>query len=176
MKDSKTKLIKLLQKAYSGERAAALAYNGHWKSLKDEKEIRIVRRIEQDEWRHREQIKRMLDEMSARPLFFREIIFYLIGRFIGIVCHFCGKFCAAFFAAILESKNVRDYSIALKYCEETGLDIFFEDLREMEKAEAEHEVLLREMIRDNWFFPLFATVFRLENPPGFVNRKQNARF
>lgn len=138
MKDAKTKLIELLQKAYSGERAAALAYNGHWKSLKDETEIRIIRKIEQDEWIHRAQIKEMLLEFNAKPLFFREIVFYLIGRIIGFICHFCGEFLAAFFAGILESKNVQEYEKALEYAKEIGLEKFYEDFIEMEKTEAEH--------------------------------------
>ena len=97
MKDATTRLIELLQKAYSGELPAALAYNGHWKSLKDSEEIRVVKQIEKDEWRHRGQVKKMLTELNAEPLFLRDKVFYLIGRSIGIICHFCGKFCAAFF-------------------------------------------------------------------------------
>lgn len=169
MKDAKTKLIELLQKAYSGERAAALAYNGHWKSLKNEAEIRIIKKIEQDEWIHRARIKKMLFELNAKPLFFREIVFYLIGRSIGIICHFCGRFCAAFFAGILESKNVQEYGLALKYAEEIGLENYFADFTEMENAEAEHEFVLREMVKDNRFFPFFAFIFRWGNAEDFVS-------
>jgi demethoxyubiquinone hydroxylase (CLK1/Coq7/Cat5 family) len=163
MKDAKTKLIELLQKAYSGERAAALAYNGHWKSLKEETEIRIIKKIELDEWRHRARIGEMLSELNVKPLFFREFFFYLIGRTIGFICHFCGNFLAAFFAGILENKNVQDYGLALKYAEEIGLVKYFDDFKKMEIAEAEHEFVLREMIKTHRFFPLFAFVFRWGN-------------
>ncbi|CAN5738431.1 hypothetical protein BH20ACI4_BH20ACI4_06640 [soil metagenome] len=163
MNDTREKLIRLLQKAYSGELAAALAYNGHWKSLKDETEIRIIKKIELDEWQHRTRIGEMLSELDARPLFFREKVFYLIGRTIGFICHFCGDFMAAFFAGILESKNVQQYGLALQYAEEIGLEWYFDDFNEMEIAEAEHEFVLREMIKTHRFFPLFAFVFRWGN-------------
>lgn len=163
MKDAKTKLVELLQKAYSGELAAALAYNGHWKSLKDETEIRIVKKIELDEWRHRARIGEMLSELNIKPLFFREKVFYLLGRSIGIICRFCGNFLAAFFAGILENKNIQEYGQALKYAEELNLEIYFDDFKEMEIVEAEHEFVLREMIKANRFFPLFAFVFRWGN-------------
>lgn len=176
MKDAKQKLIELLQKAFSGERAAALAYNGHWKSLEDETEIRIVKKIERDEWQHRARIGEMLFELNAKPLFIREKVFYLIGRSIGIICHFCGNFLASFFAGILESKNVDEYKQALIYAQEIGLEKYFEDFIAMEKAEAEHEFVLREMIKDDWFFPIFSFIFRWGKTADFVNQNQNARF
>ena len=160
MKDASEKLIELLQKAHSGELAAALAYNGHWKSLNDIDEIQIVKKIENDEWLHRARIKEMLSELNAEPLYWREKAFWLIGRSIGIICHFCGRFCAAFFAGILESKNVDEYKHASEYASELGLEGYFSEFIEMQKTEAEHEFILREMIKENWFFPLFSFIFR----------------
>ena len=167
MKDTKAKLVALLQKAFSGELAAALAYNGHWKSLNDENEIRIVKKIEHEEWLHREQIRRMLSELDAEPHFFREKVFFLIGRSIGIICHFCGRFCAAFFAGILESKNVDQYAQASEYAKELGLKEYFVEFNEMQKTEAEHEFVLRELIKEHWFFPLFSFIFRWGNLRNF---------
>lgn len=176
MKDAREKLIDLLQKAYSGELAAALAYNGHWKSLKDETEIEIVKKIEQDEWLHRAKVGEMLFDLDAKPKVLRDKIFYLIGRSVGIICHFCGRFCSAFFAGILESKNVDEYRQALIYAKEIGLEKYFEDFIEMRKTEAEHEFVLREMIKDDWFFPVFSFVFRWGKKSDFVYQRQNARF
>lgn len=159
MDDARKKLIKLLQKAFSGEMAAALAYNGHWRSLKKEEQIRTIQRIEQDEWTHREMIRKMLAELTAEPLFFREALFYMIGRSIGFICHFCGNFCASYFAGILESRNVDQYAAALKYAEEAGLKEYFESFREMRAVEAEHEKLLLEMIADYRLLNVFSAVF-----------------
>ncbi len=175
MKNAKQKLIKLLQKAFSGERAAALAYNGHWKSLRNATEIRIVRKIEEDEWIHRKKIGEMLSQLNAEPLFLREKVFWLIGRTIGIICHFCGRFCAAFFAGILESKNVDEYKQALEYAEEIGLKEYFADFIEMRKTEAEHEFALRELIKDHWFFPLFSFIFRWGNLQTLDYQKPNVK-
>lgn len=40
-RNSEAKLVKILQLAYSGERAAAYAYRGHWKSVTDLEEKQI---------------------------------------------------------------------------------------------------------------------------------------
>lgn len=176
MKDARNKLINLLQKAYSGEMAAALAYNGHWKSLKNNAEIRSVRKIERDEWRHRARIREILFELKAEPLFSREILFYLIGRIVGFICHFCGNFLASFFAAMVENQNVREYALASEYAEKIGLEEFLDDFIEMEKTESEHELILREMIKDYRIFPVFAFIFRWGNSADFILKKQNARF
>src|SRR2546421_336068 len=58
--DSRDKLIALLQLAYSGERAAAYAYRGHWHSVNDQDERDSIRGVEEDEWRHRQLVGRML--------------------------------------------------------------------------------------------------------------------
>ena len=43
-------LVKLLQRAYSGEKAAAFAYIGHACSLRDPGAKAAVKQIEVDEW------------------------------------------------------------------------------------------------------------------------------
>ena len=52
MKLAHPALVKLLQKAYSGEKAAAFAYIGHARSLRDPAAKAAVRQIEEDEWKH----------------------------------------------------------------------------------------------------------------------------
>lgn len=54
--DTRRKLVRLLQLAYSGEKAAALAYQGHATSVKDPAEAAMIRKIENDEWIHRENV------------------------------------------------------------------------------------------------------------------------
>ena len=46
MDNQKLKLIKLLQDAHAGEKAAAYAYNGHARSLTDQREIAELNKIE----------------------------------------------------------------------------------------------------------------------------------
>jgi rubrerythrin len=66
--------VRLLQKAYSGELAAALAYQGHWNAVKDPDERVRIRRIEQEEWTHRRIVGRMLYLLGAAPLSRGEVI------------------------------------------------------------------------------------------------------
>src|SRR6185503_14675461 len=59
------KLIALLQLAYSGELAAAYAYRGHWKSVSNLEQKTAIQKIENDEWRHREQVGEMLRSLES---------------------------------------------------------------------------------------------------------------
>ena len=65
--NSKQKLIVLLQLAYSAERAAGLAYRGHWQSVVDESERTRIKQIEDEEWHHREWVGDMLKKLGAEP-------------------------------------------------------------------------------------------------------------
>jgi hypothetical protein len=47
------KLVKLLQLAYSAEKAAAFAYVGHAGSVRNQLEKTAIKQIEMDEWQHR---------------------------------------------------------------------------------------------------------------------------
>lgn len=164
MKDAKTRLIAILQKAHAGERAAALAYSGHWKALKNPAEVSAVRQIEAEEWLHRRQLAEMMKDFQVKPRFLREIVFFIIGKTISLICRVCGRFCATFFAGILENANVCEYGLASEYAENLGLPELVEELRVMEKTEADHEDILREMIAEHPFLPLFSFVFRWGNP------------
>ncbi|HJZ68764.1 MAG TPA: ferritin-like domain-containing protein, partial [Blastocatellia bacterium] len=96
-------LIEILQDAYSGELAAALAYRRHWKSLANEDERASIQNIEQDEWNHRRRVGEMLASLGASPRKAREVRRWLIGRVIGLACHLLGRFLPMYFAGQLES-------------------------------------------------------------------------
>src|SRR5215467_1764633 len=85
-------LGELLQKAYSGEMAAAFAYRGHWKSLSSVGEIARIQQIEQEEWVHRKNIARMLWHLDFAPSRAKEVKSWIVGRVIGIGCHLLGWF------------------------------------------------------------------------------------
>ena len=48
--------MKLLQLAYSAEKAAAFAYIGHAGSVRNPDEKVAIKQIEMDEWQHRETV------------------------------------------------------------------------------------------------------------------------
>ena len=158
--ETEKKFIKLMQAAYSGELAAALAYGGHWRILKKQTEIDAVKQIEIDEWEHRRRVGEILAEVGAKPSPIREKIFFAIGTSIALICRICGYFCAAYFAGILENGNVNEYNLAHDYAKELGLDHLLEDFREMEKTEAEHEIILYRMIEKHKFLPVFSRFFK----------------
>jgi demethoxyubiquinone hydroxylase (CLK1/Coq7/Cat5 family) len=162
------KLIKLLQKAHAGERSAALAYQGHWKSLKDPKEIAAVQKIEADEWRHRAEIHQMLVELNAKPLIFDEMFFFALGKFVALVCRVCGRFFKTYFAGMVENGNVSEYQRAVEYADSLDLKEFAEVLREMRKTEFKHEMILQKMISDHWLLPFVAFFFGWGNNSKFV--------
>ena len=60
-------LIKILQLAYSGEKAAAFAYRGHWKASKDSAERHRIADIEEEEWVHRQKVGEILQALDAKP-------------------------------------------------------------------------------------------------------------
>jgi len=65
IEQNRQNLIALLQLAYSGERAAAYAYRGHWHSVTNCGEREAIRK--DDEWRHRKLVGEMLAGLGARP-------------------------------------------------------------------------------------------------------------
>ena len=107
--DSRQKLIALLQLAYSGELAAAHAYRGHWKSVRNADQKTAIRNIENDEWRHRRLVGEMLAGLDSGPSRRRETRANLIGRTLGFLCHVSGWLAPMYGAGRLESRNIREY-------------------------------------------------------------------
>jgi rubrerythrin len=158
--NAQTSLIRILQNAHAGECAAAFAYRGHWKSLKDSPEKDGIRRIEAEEWDHRERVKRWLDHFGAKPRPLREAVFWTIGRTLGPMCFVSGRFMPMYFAGRLESQNILEYAEAAEYAALAGLPDCEADLLDMSRVEAEHELYFRQKVQDHFLMPLMKTVFR----------------
>src|SRR5687767_5583823 len=88
---SSSDLVALLQLAYSGELAAAHAYNGHWRSVSDAGERARIAEIEQEELHHRKLVGGMLSGLGAAPSRSRRIRATVIGRTVGFLCHVSGS-------------------------------------------------------------------------------------
>ena len=159
MKLNHRALVKSLRTAYSAERAASLAYIGHAGSLRDPEEKRAVKQIEQDEWDHRRNVLEIMQQYDIPISRYYEIKFYLIGKIIGLACYVIGRFMPYFFAGKLESGNVCEYFVMLKYFHTLGITEHDEMLYEMGMKEKEHEVFFLEVIRDAKWLPLFEKIF-----------------
>jgi len=152
-------LVELLQRAYSAEKAAAFAYIGHAKSLKDPAAKAAVKQIENDEWDHRRNVLAIMQQYDIPISRFYEIKFHVIGRFISASCYVIGWFMPYSFAGKLESGNVCEYFVMMKYFH--ALDIREHDqiLFEMGIKEKEHEVYFLEQIKSSRWLPWFEKVF-----------------
>ena len=152
-------LVELLQKAYSGEKAAAFAYIGHARSLRDPAAKAAVRQIELDEWAHRENVRGMMERHGVPVSRWLEVKMHVIGRVISASCHVIGRFMPFFFAGKLESGNVCEYFVMMRHFHSLGIREHDAMLYEMGMKEKEHEVYFLEQIRASGLLPLFERIF-----------------
>ena len=161
MNNARQNLIRILQNAHAGELAAAFAYRGHWKSLKKTAAERDgIKKIEAEEWEHRENVARWLAELDAQPNKIREKVFWTIGKTIGAACFVSGWFFPMYFAGRLESGNVQEYVDAAEFARELGMTDCFDEMMEMSRVEGEHEEFFRQIIAKHRLLPLTKRFFR----------------
>jgi demethoxyubiquinone hydroxylase (CLK1/Coq7/Cat5 family) len=148
--EARQRLIAALQGAYSGELAAARAYNGHWRSLSDPDERAHIRRVEEEELHHRELVGRMLADLGAGPRAWRELFFGTLGRILSALCFVSGYFAAMHGAGRLEEKNVAEYADAARYAALAGLGHLCDDLLAMSEVEHDHQRYFRARTEAHW--------------------------
>jgi len=158
--DPRQQLVRILQNAHAGEIAAAYAYRGHWKSVSDPRERAHIKKIEDEEWQHRENVGRWLAELGAAPRPVREKVFWTIGRVLGLSCYVSGWFMPMYFAGRLESQNTKEYEEAADYARELGMDKCVDELMEMSVVEGEHELYFRQVVSGHDLLPIMKKVFK----------------
>jgi len=169
MKINHPELIDLLKKAYSAERAASFAYQGHAASVKDPIEKKEIRQIEIDEWNHRDEVLQIMKELEIPVSKYYEIKFYVIGKVISGSCFVIGWFMPFYFAGRLESGNVCEYFRMKQFFNSLGITKYDVVLYEMGIKEKEHEIYFLEKIKDNKLLPFFEKVFSWGGNQGFNN-------
>jgi rubrerythrin len=148
--DSSTKLVAILQLAYSGELAAAYAYRGHWKSVSDREERSRIEQIENEEWHHRRLVGEMLGKLGHKPNAWRERRALVLGRALGFLCHLSGWLAPMYGAGKLESRNIGEYETAAQYAIDCGRDDFVDCLLTMAEVEWEHEKYFRSRVLEHF--------------------------
>jgi rubrerythrin len=143
MSDRRADLIEILQLAYSGELAAAHAYRGHSKSVRDLDERARIRQIEDEEWHHRRLVGELLTSLGAAPDPRREKRAAVLGRVLGFLCHVVGWFVPMYGAGRLESRNIREYEVAAFFARDCGRTDMIDCLLGMAEVEWEHEAYFR---------------------------------
>ena len=169
MKLNHKKLIDLLQRAYSAEKAAAFAYIGHAGSVKNKEEKAAIRQIEADEWHHRREVLKIMRRYDIPVSKYYEIKFGFIGRFIQFSCYVIGWFMPFYFAGRLESGNVCEYFRMLHYFHALGITEHDSILYDMGIKEKEHEVYFLEKIKTSKLLPVFEKVFNWGRKNSFNN-------
>ncbi|MBL8184867.1 MAG: ferritin-like domain-containing protein [Blastocatellia bacterium] len=159
MRTARENLIRILQNAYSGEVAAAYAYRGHWRSLKESPERVRIMQIEEEEWDHRRRVGQLLEKLGAKPRPIREKVFWTIGRSLAVTCHVSGWFMPMYFAGRLESKNSVEYEDAAAFAKELGMDDCVAELLDMARVELEHEEYFRSVVTGHRLLPAMKRVF-----------------
>ncbi len=146
-------LIDLLQRAYSAEKVAAFAYQGHAGSVKKSEEKKVIRQIEIDEWNHRKEVREIMQKYEIPISKYFELRFHIIGKIISTSCYVIGWFMPFYFAGRLESGNVCEYFRMKQYFNALGIKDHDIMLFEMGIKEKEHEVYFLEKIKSNRLLP-----------------------
>ena len=153
------KLVDLLQRAYSAEKAAAFAYQGHAGSVKNPDEKIAIRQIEQDEWNHRREVLAMMQAYNIPVSKWYEFRFHVIGKIISYSCYVIGWFMPYYFAGRLESANVCEYFRMMQYFHEINIMAHNDILYEMGIKEKEHEIYFLNRIKNKKLLPFFEKLF-----------------
>jgi hypothetical protein len=159
LKINHKKLITLLQKAYSAEKAASFAYQGHAGSVKNPADKQMIRQIELDEWHHRATVLKIMQEYDIPVSRFYEVKMYCIGKTIAMSCYVIGWFMPFYFAGSLESGNVCEYFRMMHYFHELGIRKHDTELYDMGMKEKEHEIYFLGKIQNNRLLPFFEKIF-----------------
>lgn len=169
-------LIDLLKKAYSAEKAAAFAYQGHAASVKDPAEKAAIRQIELDEWMHRKEVLKIMQMYSIPVSKFYEVRFHIIGRLISFSCHIIGWFMPYYFAGRLESGNVCEYFVMKQYFNKIGITMHDSILYDMGMKEKDHEIYFLNGIKNKRLLPIFEKIFRWGNTRSLNNIDLDKRY
>jgi len=140
---AKIRLIRLLRAAHAGERAAALAYSGHARSVRDAAEREAISRIGAEEVAHRARVGEMLAELGGAPSTIRELIFTGIGRTLSLFCHVTGWYFPMYGAGWIERRNIQEYVDAAAFAIQGGRMDLADELLEMARVEWDHEQYFR---------------------------------
>lgn len=152
-------LVKSLKMAYSAEKAAAYAYQGHANCVKKESEKLAIKQIETDEWNHRAEVLIIMKQYHIPVSNYYEIRFEIIGKIISFSCYIIGWFMPFYFAGRLESGNVCEYFHIKQYFNELGITEHDELFYEMGMKEKEHEVYFYDQIKHHKLLPFFEKLF-----------------
>ncbi len=139
-------LIRILQMAYSGEKSAALAYQGHAASVKNKLQKERIQQIEAEEWHHRERVLEMLHNLGSKPSPVRERMQVMIGRTLKTLCPVTGWLLPMVGAWLLEENNIMEYAQAAQHATALDFKAMAEELTHMSTVERDHAVYFKTLV------------------------------
>jgi rubrerythrin len=169
-------LVDLIQMAYSAEKAAAFAYIGHAGAVKNADEKKAIKQIEDDEWNHRAEVFKLMQQYNIPVSKYYEFRFHVIGKIISASCYVIGWFMPFYFAGRLESGNVCEYFRMKQFFNSLGITEHDVMLYEMGIKEKEHEVYFLEQIKNNKLLPFFEKLFNWGDKKSFNNINLDKKF
>lgn len=155
-------LVRGLRHAYSGERAAARAYAGHWRSVRDADQRRHIQRIMDEELAHRRRVGEMLRELGGAPGRLRDSWMAVVGTMIAASCFIGGWYVPMYGAGRIERRNIREYEDAARLAAAMGSHGFADELLTMAEVEWDHEQYFHDQVRGHWMHGLVGS---WPNPP-----------
>jgi len=162
-------LVDLLKQAYSAEKAAAFAYQGHAASVRNADEKKAIHQIELDEWEHRKEVLSIMQEYDIPVSKYYEFKYHVIGKLISFSCFVIGWFMPYYFAGRLESGNVCEYFRMMQYFHSLGITTHNQVLYDMGIKEKEHEIYFLHSIKHKKLLPFFEKLFFWGSSNSFNN-------
>jgi Ubiquinone biosynthesis protein COQ7 len=148
--DAHDGLVRLLKLAHAGEKAAAYAYAGHWRSVRNQVIRAEIQQIERDEVLHRAGLDRMLAELGETPSAPRERLMSVVGRFAAVTCFLTGRYGPMWGAGRIEHRNVWEYVHAATLARECGHAELVDELLTMAEVEWDHHEYFRRHVTVHW--------------------------
>ncbi len=153
--EARARLVHFLQMAHAGELGAALAYDGHARSVSRASERDRIFEIRAQEIDHRERVGRILARLGERPDPGVERTMARIGRAIAAFCRVGGWFLPMYGAGRLERRNIVEYEDAARAAALSGHGEFVDDLLDMAEVEWDHERFFRLACSKHWWWRWF---------------------
>ncbi|MEA3189600.1 MAG: hypothetical protein QOD77_182 [Thermoplasmata archaeon] len=140
-------LVHRLRLAYAGELAAARAYAGHWRSVRDKGQKVDIQRIMREELAHRARVGEMMRELGARPGKPRDLWMGTVGTAIAASCFVGGWYVPMYGAGRIERRNIWEYEVAARLALQAERADFADELLGMAEVEWDHEKFFHDLVR-----------------------------
>lgn len=148
--EARDALVQRLRLAYSGELAAARAYAGHWRSVRNPDQRASIQKIMGEELAHRERVGEMLVELGARPGWLRDRVMWCVGTLIAASCFVGGWYVPMYGAGRIEKRNIWEYEDAARRAVRAGCPNYVEEFLAMAEVEWDHERFFHDHVRSHW--------------------------